>query len=226
MVSRSTHYQRKTFLLSTLFAASITVASAAPVAVANFSFETLPPVGGLSIACGTGCAYSPAGTAIPGWTSTGTTGQLQPGNPGSTNFFNSLPNGIVVAYDDSGTISQLIGNVTAANILYTLMVDIGQRKDVSGGALGTDQLLIGATAINGTGVAPTSGNFTTFTATYTTTSADIGKAITIQLSSTGIEGDFDNVRLDATNLAPEPGSFALLGLGLAGLGLVVRRKVA
>lgn len=201
------------------------LASAASVSVTNPSFETLPP-GGLNLACGTACAYSTGGV-IPGWTTSSTSsGEFSPGPLSNTTFFNTIPDGSTIAYmDATGTITQLVGTVAAANVVYTLLVDIGNRKDQP--ATGSVQLLFaGNSAVNATGVAATDGNWSTFTATYTTTAADIGKAITIQLSSGGVEGDFDNVRLDATSTAatPEPTTIGLFGLGLLGLGVIRRRK--
>ena len=102
---------------------------------------------------------------------------------------------------------------------YTLNVDVGTRKDQPG--TGVVQLLVGTTPITAVGVAPTPGNFSTFTATYTGVAADAGKSLAILLSATSSQGDFDNVRMDAT---PEPASAFLLGLGLAGVSLLTRRK--
>jgi hypothetical protein len=99
------------------------------------------------------------------------------------------------------------------------------RTDLASGPLGTAQLLIGGVVANGVGLTPAPGEFATFTATYVSTAADIGQTITIQLSSTAGQGDFDNVSVDAT-LVPEPASLALFGLGLLGLSLLGRRKAA
>ncbi|MGD0302150.1 MAG: hypothetical protein ABSE86_34145 [Bryobacteraceae bacterium] len=164
------------------------------IAVANFSFEVLPP-GGLTISCvggGTGCAYSRS--AIPGWTNSGMSGQFQQGS--NTIYFNYIPDGITIAYsnDVGGTITQTVGTVVEANTTYTLQVDLGLRKDGED-SLGTVELLVGSTPVYAGGVAPTLGNWSTFTATYTSQAADIGKPLTIQLTATGEQSDFDNVRL-------------------------------
>jgi hypothetical protein len=125
--------------------------------------------------------------------------------------------------DAAGTITQAVGTVSAAGQLYTLQVDIGQRKDLVGDFIGTTQLVIGSTVINSAGAAPTAGNWSIFTATYTTNVADIGKTITIQLSTAGVEGDFDNVSLDASVApVPEPVTVGLLGFGLLAIGLSKR----
>ena len=65
----------------------------------------------------------------------------------------------------------------------------------------------------------TPGNWSTYTVTYTGLAADVGKTITIVLGASGVQGNFDNVRLDATAAAavPEPVTWVLLGAGLIGL---------
>jgi len=89
-----------------------TAASAGPITVNNPSFETLPP-GGLPIGCGTGCSFSEA--AIPGWTNGGFSGQFIPGTQVGNFFaFNTIPDGITVAYSNGGTISQTVGATVQA----------------------------------------------------------------------------------------------------------------
>jgi hypothetical protein len=210
-------------LFFAMLLAIVPSASATAIPVTNASFETLPG-GGLPFSCGTNCAFSVDGV-IPGWTTSNTpSGEFQPGPPTNTTYFNSIPDGSVIAYlDAAGTITQSVGAVSAAGQLYTLLVDIGQRKDLAGAFIGTEQLVIGSTVINGTGAAPTAGNWSTFTAMYITTAADIGQTISIQLSSAGVEGDFDNVRLDSSVApVPEPMTVGLLGFGLLAAGLAKR----
>jgi hypothetical protein len=84
-------------------------------------------------------------------------------------------------------------------------------------------LVIGGTPYLASGTPPGLGNFSTYTVLYHATQSDAGAQIGINLASTGSQGTFDNVRLDAV---PEPASLALIGLGLTGIGLLVRRKRA
>ena len=217
---------KKTLLMSAFAALAVLTtapAIAAPVTVDNWSFETLP-VGGLNNAgCGTGCSYS-TGIAIPNWATTGSqTGQFQPGSTGA--YFNSVPDGLTVAYTNGGTISQLLSTTALANTTYQLLVDLGFRKDIADP--GTISLQIGAQTIFATGVAdPLSGDWVTYMALLTTTAADGGAGITINLASNAGQGDFDNVRLDATAATgvPEPLTPSLVGWGLAGVIGLRRRK--
>ncbi len=89
----------------------------------------------------------------------------------------------------------------AANTVYTLQVDLGFRED-GNDALGAVALLVGSTPIQATGVTPAIGHWSTFTATYSSVAADIGKTLTIQLTGTGTQSNFDNVRLTATSVGP------------------------
>jgi len=198
-------------------------AAASPIFVSNFSFETLPAGGLPNDSCGTGCFYSIG--AIPGWTGTGISGQFQPGTQaGNTQFFTTLSDGITSAFSNGPTLSQTVIPAVQAGFIYTLVVDLGKRNDFPFD--GSADLLINGKTILATGVAPTSGHWSPFTAIYTGLSADAGQPITIQLKSTGLQGNFDNVRLDATAIIPEPAGVTLLGLGLAGLLLFARRKRA
>jgi hypothetical protein len=201
---------------------------ASPILVNNPSFETRPD-GGLPIICGPSCTYDDVGN-VPGWTGTGF-GQFQPG-PGFTTgglplttYFDTVPDGLTVAYSNGATLTQTVGSAQLGT--YTLQVDIGLRKDRLAANLGTIQLLIGGnTPVQGTGSAPTSGAWSTFTATYTTTAADIGNNVVIQLTAINDQGDFDNVRLDfAAQAVAEPTNAALLALGLGVLAFPVRRRV-
>lgn len=200
-------------------------ASATPVTVANYSFETLPS-GGLSNHCGGICAFSVA--AIPGWTSSGgALGQLImggfSGNP-------SAIDGSVMAYINSGTISQDVAIATAGTT-YNLQIEILHRIDSGYALRGVAQIEIGGVVVaTATGSDLGGGTWNDFAASYTATAGNAGQTVTILLSTTGgSQGDFDNVRLSAnastTNVA-EPAGIAALAAGLIGIGAIRRRRFA
>jgi PEP-CTERM motif len=69
-------------------------------------------------------------------------------------------------------------------------------------------------------VQPSPGNFLTSTATYQASANDplIGQQLKIVLSANGNQGDFDNVRVNASEITaqgsvPEPSSMAMFLIG-------------
>jgi hypothetical protein len=203
---------------------SVSSGVAGTIFVNNFSFETLPAAG-LPNGCGVGCFFTV--DAIPGWSNGGSSGQFQPGTQaGNFTYFNTLSDGITNAFDNGGTISQTVGSTVQTGVVYTLMVDIGCRNDQP--CLGTADLLVNGVQYAAVGVLPAPGNWATFTATYTGLPGDLGDAITIELNSTGSQGNFDNVQLaddTTTSATPEPSFSGILGLGLIGLMAMSRRLV-
>lgn len=198
------------------------------ILVNNASFETLPS-GGLPIPGYLGGSYSIA--VIPGWVASGYSGQFQPGGPSGTapnGYYNTLSDGPTEAYIATDeVISQTVGATVQVGATYTLLVDIGARLDIK--FLGTADLLINGHQYVATGVEDL-GGFATYTATYTGLAGDAGDPITIQLSSTGQQGDFDNVRLSCTgscgsgSTVPEPSAILLLGSALIGIGVRQYRR--
>ena len=199
---------------------------ASPIYVSNFNFESA--VTGL-VACGANCFAQ--NVSIPGWTPlvaghsgifavTGagtywTDGAVQAADgPQSAYVFNSL--GTVGVTD---TLSQVVGPLAVAGWTYVLQVDIGQRLDKS--FAGTADVMIGSTQHFVTCPTPTSGLFVTCAASYTAAAQDANQAITIQLNAAGLQGNFDNVRLDSV---PEPASFLLIGSALFVLSSLRRRR--
>lgn len=219
--------KRNAFRVLATLAFAAAPAFASMIIVNNFSFET-PPIGGFPTNCGTGCNYSTA--AIPDWGGTaGVAGQWQTGGL----FISADPaGGPTSAFVNDHLISQTVGETVSAGLVYTLLVDIGLRTD-SGSFAGTADLLIGGSSphtIAATGLAPTLGGWSTFTATYIGSAADAGASITIELRSAGIDpngiqhqGNFDNVRLDPDPV-PEPASFLLIGSALLALKAFRRRR--
>ena len=201
-----------------------TGAGAATIFVANASFETLP-AGGLPFGgCGVGCSYSNA--AIPDWTTSPSSGalsgQFQPGSSsGNTTYFNYVPDGLTIAYSNGGTISQIVSPLAQAGVTYTLTVDVGARKDQPD--LSTVELLVGADSVIATHPGGhVIGGWNEYTAVYTATAADAGLPIEILLSSSGIQGDWDNVNLSSD--VTEPSTWAMMLLGCVGLGVAGYRR--
>ena len=141
-----------------------------------------------------------------------------------TNQFNYVPDGITIAYTNGGTIAQTVAATAVAGKTYTLMTDLGFRKDVPDP--GYISLLVGTNTVLATGgSSPFSGNWATYTATYTASATDAGAAIRIVLGSPGVQGDFDNVRLSVAGV-PEPASWALMIMGFGLTGVALRRRVS
>jgi len=209
-------------LIGTALSALLSVgAFASPIPVSNASFENLP-LGGLPFTCGAGCSDSVA--AIPGWVNGGVSGQFQPGTGGGNfTYFSTLSDGPTSGWSNGGLISQTVIPTVALGVTYVLQVDLGLRNDIPSSA--SAGLLINGNLITAVGAAPTAGNWSTFTATYTGLAGDVGQSITIQLAASGIQGNFDNVRLsDDLGTVPEPGTATVFALGLAGIFAYVSRK--
>jgi hypothetical protein len=199
-------------------------AQATSITVLNPSFETVPvggfpETGGCS---GTGCQYNSG--SIPDWTLSdpGDSGEWQPGN--STSFFNppGAEDGTTVAYTNGGAISQTVTPLSVAGETYTLTVWVGDRADVGTSGDFVD-LVIGGTdyaAAPVDGGSLTSGQWTEFQAVAVASAS--GDTIGIQMGSSGVQGDFDNVSLSA--VVPEPGTWALMLAGFAGLGAMLRAR--
>jgi hypothetical protein len=208
-------------------------ARASTITVENSSFET-PPAGFPQYTVdGQAFSYS----QIPGWTSLPATdtpggsdyGQLQPAASG---IFVSVPDGRTIAFADFGaTISQTVGEVAVAGTTYTLQVDVGQRADqYQGACCALVDLIVNGVVHAATGALPGPGLFSTWTAVYTATLLDAGGAITIRLSDTVQQGDFDKVRLSGVpgeagpGATPLPAALPLFATGLGALGLVGWRR--
>lgn len=201
-------------------------ARAALITVVNPSFEILP-VTGLPNSCGTGCSYSEE--LIPGWKNIPflglglSSGQFRPGTDvGNTTYFDSLSDGITSVYTSIPGIVQTEGAVVQQGVIYTLLVDVGYRKDASPG--GVPRLKVNDVFYDGIGT-PVVGGWAPFTATYVGLAADVGQPITIFLDSASFQGNFDNVRLHATPSAvPLPQTWALLLPAIGMVGMMKRRK--
>jgi hypothetical protein len=218
----------KKLVLLVLGAVAASALAQTPIPVANYNFSILPP-GGLPNYGAAGGFYSV--DQIPDWTETpGTSGQFQP-TQGGGSFLLDPPTTTTWAFSNAGegvaTIYQTVVPAVQAGETYTLTVDIGYNGGNGAGFDGSADLLINGVAYNATGTAPAPGFYSVYTATYLGTVADQGDPITIQLNSTGAQGDFTDVTLTA----PEGGAswLYLLVAGAASFGVMLfasRNKLA
>ncbi|MCE9547902.1 MAG: PEP-CTERM sorting domain-containing protein [Planctomycetia bacterium] len=183
-----------------------------------------------------------------GWTvNTAVAYQYDPNNndvklPGTTgdNVQGPQPDGGQSLYTVSGSsVTNTPGLNTVAGTTYTLSVRIGDGID-GAGAGSADLILLfnGSPVATATGSAPLNSDpsdpfaFTYSFGTLTTSFVALtsGDAITIKLDNLGPANVvwFDAVQLDAEAAppagVPEPSTFVLSALGLAGLGLVGWRR--
>jgi len=187
------------------------VVKADSIAVNNASFESTNP---LVLGCGTGCAYNFG--PIPGWSTTGPSGSFQP----SGSIFSSLPDGSIVGFTNTGSISQTLAATVLANTLYTLTVFVGDRADHNNGpyTLSLDTILNGVLtplcSFSGNSADIASGTFQSEGCTYQSNSnVPAGNLYLLFTSGTG-QLDVDNVSVTAQQVSvPEPSSMALLAAG-------------
>jgi hypothetical protein len=196
-----------------------TFAGASSLTINNWSFEN-PPQNVNQFTTG----------SITGWTQVGGSNQWGVWRPVGASYFSSVPDGLQVAWTHSAGLSQTLADTVQPSTIYTLKVAVGDwdRSLYSHGYNIT--LKAGDTvlaSLSGDTYAIPQHEFVDKELSYTSTSSDpnIGKALTIVLSSDRVETNWDLVRLDATSAVPIPPSLFLLGSGLAGVvGFRVRRK--
>ena len=204
---------------------------ATPIDVLNPSFETPFCPGSVDWVTCTPAnwdVYNPTGTV---------SGTFRPLTYGPGSPWDSIPDGVQVAFSNGGTLTQLLSATIAPDTTYILSVWVSQRWS-AGSFLPDIQLLGGATPVitmnnaNPGGATPTQlsdGNYTwedwRMSWRSPTSGPLIGQTLSIVLGSHAPVGfdatqtDFDNVSLTVN---PEPGMFVLMAGGLIGLG--IRRR--
>ncbi len=227
-----------------------TMAAAVPITVLNHSFEAPAAapgnfVGGTNSGPANWSVYNTGPTYAQRffgvWNPTGTNSFLT-GAPDGANI------GVVFLQDSLNREAGLLQTLAAtlqANTTYTLNVDVGNFApnlppimfNFTGFPGYRVDLMAGGAVIasdNNT-LAPGEGIFLASTVSFTTGAShlNLGQQLGIRLvnlnlpgpignPNNGVEVNFDNVRLDATNV-PSPASVALFGIGLLGLGAMRRR---
>ncbi len=206
----------KKMLLSLLLAAGSSAGMssyAASISINNFSFEHTVLSDG---------AWTSGSGQMYGWIQS-TGGVL---NPTTANFSNPVPDGNNTAWLNSGSATQTLSTVLTANMAYTLMVDVGDRKDSSFPGYRVSLWAGNNLLASESALVPNDG-FLTSTVNYTALAGNpfLGQALTIELHANGIQVNFDNVRLNVSPV-PEPETYALMlaGLGLVGLAALRRKR--
>jgi hypothetical protein len=205
------------------------------ISIQNASFEQVAANNPLASPCNGPefCAYN-AGNPMPGWVVSGTNASAGQFEPSSSYLSLPLPDGSIVAYINSGSISQTLAGISLLpDSVYTLSVDVGRRFDVAAANFSLN-LLDGANVFctsgsnsNGT---ITAGTFTDITLTCATGATVPGGFLGIELTGDGRQINFDNVQLNVTTdtvATPEPSALALTlpGLFLGGLLFLRSRRL-
>jgi len=131
-------------------------------------------------------------------------------NPTTDHFTDEAPEGQNTAFSNGSTISQILSDTLAANVLYTLEVEVGNRLDFGFPGYSVElwtvpsELWVGGILLAfDDSLTPIAGSFETSTVTFTSNpnTPNLGSELEIRLTSAGTQTNFDDVRL---NVEPAP----------------------
>lgn len=148
---------------------------------------------------------------------------IQKGSEGGTGNFANAPSGDTIMYYMKGSdvLNVDAGFTSGFSFYYSSSkagsVTVWDELDGTGNQLGTVSLVI-QNSVNCTGA---------LYCHWTNASTSFaGTAHSINFSAVANGVGFDNITFGAVEAVPEPSTYALLALGLAGIGFVSRRKSA
>ncbi len=129
-----------------------------------------------------------------GWLISGTAGTFY---PNSAAFPDLAPQGNNVAYADVATLSQIIPESLAANTVYSLIVEVGDRANIAFVSYSVKLYAGGMLLASATAPTPPNGGFVTAAVNYDVQPGDpsVGQILSIELTSGGAQTLFDCIRL-------------------------------
>jgi hypothetical protein len=146
--------------------------------------------------------------------------QASPGSANSMFFWADAYSGLVaVAYGDSNNTPTILIVPTAGNMVTLAGFDIGAWPNTTRNSQVTVIDLASGTALVNTGAIAIPGNVPT----NFSINASSGAGFLINFGPDGFDVGIDNIAF-TTSVVPEPGSWALMALGLAGVAAVARRR--
>ena len=198
-------YRLHLVLIATMaFAGAVGLANADPITVVDHSFEAAKTENGGPL----GAAGESTPTMIAPWVMSGNQGV---GWTAAHEYSAGVQDGDIYAWcNGAGYISQALAATLQADTTYTLTVAVGQRKDHTSPGYGIelwagDNKLASDYSTNqgGTGSLPAQDSWKDVKTTFgSDLSVTPGQALEIRLIGYGVQGNYDNVRLDAARKSP------------------------